>query len=229
LTFTRITVTALTGLIAIATLMLAWPRLAASYRYLPVEIAIARYFSSREIPSDRLNVLIRFATEALGHDDSYRYHDGLSLLHLLRALDLNTPALERRDAYLASMDEAKLSLQRAPAQPATWLRLANVRWVLHEEPEDIVAPWKMSIFTGRTDSTLFTQRMEIGLAHREYMDAEAVAMLRDQLLLAWRTQPGSLMGVLAKRDRDLAVTRPLIESTDPVALAEMEVWLDKLP
>ena len=167
--------------------------------------------------------------EAVGHDDSYRYHDGLSLLHLLRALDLNTPALERRDAYLASMDEAKQSLQRAPAQPATWLRLANVRWVLHEEPEDILAPWKMSIFTGRTDSTLLTQRMEIGLAHRENMDAEAIAMLRDQLLLAWRTQPGSLVGVLSKWDRDLAVTRPLIESTDPVALAEMEAWLDKLP
>ena len=104
-----------------------------------------------------------------------------------------------------------------------------MRWVLHEEPEDILAPWKMSIFTGRTDSTLFTQRMEIGLAHREYMDAEAVAMLRDQLLLAWRTQPGGLMGVLSKWDRDLAVTRPLIESTDPVALAEMETWLAKLP
>ena len=40
-------------------MLLAWPRLAASYRYLPVEIAISRYFSSREIPSDRLGVLIR--------------------------------------------------------------------------------------------------------------------------------------------------------------------------
>jgi hypothetical protein len=87
----------------------------------------------------------------------------------------------------------------------------------------------MSIFTGRTDSTLFTQRLEIGLAHREYMDSEAVAMLRDQLLLAWRTQPGSLVGVLSRWDRNLAVTRPLVESTDPVALAEMEVWIDKLP
>lgn len=208
---------------------LAWPRLLASYRYLPVEIALSRYFSSREIPSTRLPVLIRFASEAIGHDDNYRYHDGLSLLHLLRALDLKTPALERRDAYLASMDEARLSLQLAPAQPATWLRLANVRWVLHEEPHNILAPWKMSIFTGRTDSTLFTQRMEIGLAHREYMDAEAVAMSRDQLLLAWRTQPGSLMAVLAKWDRGLAITRPLIESTDPAALAEMEAWLAKLP
>jgi hypothetical protein len=210
-------------------MVLAWPRLAASYRYLPVEIAIQRYFDSREIPSDRLQVLIRFATAALRHDDNYRYHDGLSLLHLLRALDLNTPALQRRDAYLASIEETKLSLEAAPAQPELWLRLANVRWILHEEPQDILAPWKMSIFTGRTDSTLFAQRMEIGLAHREYMDSEAVAMLRDQLLLVWRAQPGSLVGVLSRRDRSLAVTRPLIEGSDPVALAEMEVWLDKLP
>ncbi len=229
LIFRRFSVLTLTAFVAVSTLTLAWPRLLASYRYLPVEIALSHYFSSREIPSSRLPVLIRFATEALRRDDSYRYHDGLSLLHLLRAVDLNTPALDRRDAYLQSMAEATRSLQLAPTQPDIWLRLANIRWVLHEEPEDIMAAWKMSIFTGRADATLFAQRLEMGLAHHAYLDAEAVSMLRDQLLLAWRMQPGSLMGVLARWDRDLAVTRPLIDATDPVALAEMEAWLAKLP
>ncbi|HLF30208.1 MAG TPA: hypothetical protein VI566_04180 [Xanthomonadales bacterium] len=215
-------------LLATATLLLAWPRLQASYRYLPVEIAIQRYFSSREIPSNRLPVLIRFTSEAIAHQDHYRYHDGLSLLHLLRAQDLNTPALERLDEYLAAAAAAVESLRRAPAQPVLWLRLANVRWILHEESESILAPWKMSIFTGRTDTTLFAQRIEIGLAHREYLDEEALAMLRDQVLLAWKIQPGSLVGVLSRRDRSLEVTRSLIEHTDPVALADMEAWLAKL-
>lgn len=225
---TRYLTIGLTVVLATAVLLLSLPRLQASYRYLPVEIALQAYFSTREIPSARLDVLIRFARQAVAYHDDYRFHDGLSLLHLLRAVDVHTLALQRRDAYQAAADEAIAALQRAPAQPAVWLRLANIRWILHDEPETILTPWRMSILTGRTDSSLLAQRVELGLAHREYLDAEAVAMLRDQLLLAWRLQPGSVMRVLALRDRGLAVTRALVQNTDPLALAEMEAWLEKL-
>jgi len=109
-----------------------------------------------------------------------------------------------------------------------WLRSARLRWILHEEPETVVAAWKMSIFTGRTTSTLITQRVEIGLAYRAFLDAEALAMLRDQLLLGWRMKPGALIQVLAVRDQDLEVIRPLIEDTDPVALEDMEAWLARI-
>jgi len=218
----------LVGLVAISVLALAGPRLLASYRYLPVEIALQRYFSTRVIPSDRLPVLMGFAARAIRFHDHYRFHDGLSLLYLLRATDINTPALERIDDYRSCETEAAAALERAPAQPDVWLRLATVRWILHDEPEAILTPWKMSIFTGRTDSILFARRIEIGLAYREAMDAEATAMLRDQLLLAWRAQPGAVMQVLALRDSGLVVTRELIKNTDPAALAKMEAWLDKL-
>lgn len=215
------------ALLAVMVLVLSWPRWLASYRYLPVDIAIQRYYDSRQIPSDRLPVLIRFANEAVKRNDHYRYHDGLSLLYLLQAADVATPALDRLGAYQSAVSEVQLSLERAPAQPGLWLRLANINWTLHEEPEAILAPWKMSIFTGRTDTTLFAQRIEVGLAWRDFLDEEGIAMLRDQVLLAWRAQPSSLMGVLVRRDKDLVITRPLIEFTDPAALAEMERWLAK--
>ena len=214
--------------LAAAVLMLAWPRFQASFRYLPVDLAIERYFATREIPSDRLAVLIRFANQAISIHDDYRYHNGLSLLQQLRAIDLNTPALERIDAYRAAEAEAVESLKQSPAQPMAWLAIANIRWILRDEAAEIISPWKMSIFTGRTDSSLIVQRIEIGLAYREYMDAEAIAMFRDQLLLGWRMQPGSVMQVLAHRDADLRVTGDLIANTDPAALAEMEAWLGKL-
>ena len=209
-------------------MILAWPRLQASYRYLPVEIAIQRYYATREMASDRLPVLIGFARKAVSYHDHYRFHDGLSLLQLLRAIDVNTPALERRDAYVASVAEAMESLQRAPAQPSIWLRLATLHWILHDEPETILASWKMSIFSGRTDVSLIPQRVELGLAFREYIDEEGVAMLRDQLLLAWRTKPGGLIQILHVRDPQLELTRKLIEGNDPSALLEMEAWLEKI-
>jgi hypothetical protein len=219
---------ALAVLLAVAVLLLAWPRLQASYRFLPVDIALERYFASGQIPSDRLAVLIRFTDQAIALHDHYRFHESLSLLHLLRAMDMNTPALERRGAYRAAETAARDSLVRAPVQPAAWLRLATVRWILHDEPGQVVEPWKMSIFTGRTDTSLIVARVEIGLAHRRYLDDEALAMLRDQLLLGWRLQPGSMIRTLARMDRGLTQTRALIRSTDPAALAEMEAWLERL-
>jgi len=215
------------ALIALAVLVLAGPRFQASLRYLPVERAIKQYYKSGEIPADRLPVLIRFAGEAISHQDHYRYHDGLSTLHVLRAMDYQTPALERRDEYVAAMIEAEQSLQSAPANPATWMRLASVRWILHEEPETIVDAWKMSIFTGRMHAALFGKRAEMGLAHYEYLDEEGQGMLRDQLQLAWRLRPQELMQVLQRRDGDLAITKWLLEPGDPALVSEIEDWFEK--
>lgn len=228
MTLRRLVILVPAALVALAVLTLAWPRFQAGFRYLPVDRAIARYQADRVIPSDRLSVLLDFTRQAIADHDHYRYRDGLSQLHYLRGLDPYTPALERLPAYEEAEAEAVNSLLRAPAQPEVWLRLATIRWVLHDEPENIVEPWKMSVFTGRTHSALYAQRVELGLAHRAYLDEEAVAMLRDQLLLAWRTHPGTLIQVLARRDRGLAVTRGLLEFNDPSALLEMEAWLEKL-
>ena len=214
--------------LAVTIAILSAPRVLASIRYLPVDRALARYHATNEIPTDRLNVLIRFAGEAVDLHDHFRFRDGLSQLQYLRGLDVHTPAGERRDAYRTAEAEAQQALRQAPAQPAVWLRLASIRWILHDEPETIVEPWKMSVFTGRTHSALYTHRVEMGLAHRAYLDEEGKAMLRDQLRLAWRTRPGTLIGVLARRDPALVVTRNLLGNGDPDALAEMEAWLERL-
>lgn len=216
------------ALLSLAVLLLSWPRFQASFRFLPVDIALKRYHDDQQIPTDRLPVLIRFAEQAISRDDHYRFHDGLSELHLLRALDPYTPALERRPAYRLAEQQAVEALQRAPAQPAAWLRLATIRWVLRDEPETIIPPWKMSVFTGRTQASLLNRRVEIGLAFFNELDQEGILMLRDQLLLAWRIRPGALARILLRRDRDLAVTRRLVLDTDPATLAEMEAQLEKL-
>lgn len=216
------------ALLALAVLLLSWPRFQAGFRYLPVEFAIKRYQDDQQIPSERLPVLIRFAEQAIATSDHYRFHDGLSQLHLLRALDPYTPALQRRPAYRKAEQEISYSLQMAPAQPSAWLRLAHVRWVLHDEPEDIIQPWKMSIFTGRTFATIINRRVEVGLAHFADLDAEGVNLLRDQLLLGWRIRSGPLVRMLARRDRELVVTRQLLADTDPTALADLETQLETL-
>jgi hypothetical protein len=218
----------LAALLALATLSLAWPRMKASYRFLPVDLAIGRYYESREIPTGRMLTLAGFANDAIVRHDHYRYHDGLSFLYYLRGLDIYTPALERRSAYRQAETEALAVVQRAPAQPEAWLRLATVRMILRDEPEAILDPWKMSIFTGRTHSTLLAPRVGIGLAIVDAMDSEARSMLRDQLLLAWSLKPNDLLRELKQADPRLEHTRALVSATDPSALSEMEERIEKI-
>jgi len=162
--FARLVLLALAAGLALVVLTLAWPRVYAALRYLPVDHAIAGYYRGEAITSERLPVLLRFAEEALSRHDHYRYRDGLSLLYYLRGVDINTPALERRDAYRQSAAEAEQSLAQAPAQPATWLRLGTVRWILRAEQPEILSAWRMSVYTSRTESTLYAARVDMGLA-----------------------------------------------------------------
>lgn len=224
----QLAVWSLAALLAAATLALAWPRFKASYRFLPVDLAIERYFETREIPSHRMLTLIGFAEQALARHDHYRYHDGLSFLHYLRGIDIYTPALERRGAYRAAEKEAMETVRRAPAQPEAWLRIATVRSILRDEPETILAPWRMSIFTGRTHSTLLAPRVGVALPYLEFMDAETRAMLGDQLLLAWALKPIELLRELKARDPQLERTRALVGATAPAALADMEERIEKV-
>lgn len=218
---------ALAAMLALGTLALAWPRLQASVRFLPVDHAIGRYYDTREIPTNRMLTLIEFADEALALHDHYRYHDGLSLLQYLRGLDVYTPALERRDAYRAAEAEAIEAVRRAPAQPEAWLRIATVRSILRDEPETVLEPWRMSIFTGRTHSRLMAPRVGIAFPYLEYLDAEGRSMLRDQMLLAWSLKPLELLQQLRARDPALTRTRELLAPLAPAALAEMEERLEK--
>ena len=84
----------------------------------------------------------------------------------------------------------------------------------------------MSIFTGRTHSTLLAPRVGIGLSQLQYMNPESRAMLRDQLLLAWETKPAELLSTLRLHDPGLRKTRDLVGNTDPAAVAEMEARLE---
>lgn len=226
--YSQYTIVALMTGLALALLMLAWPRLWASIRYLPVDLAIERYYAEREIPTQRLLTLIGFAGQALERHDHYRYHDGLSLLHYLRGLDVYTPALERREAYRAAEAEALATVRRAPAQPEAWLRIATVRSILRDEPEAVLEPWRMSVFTGRTHSTLMAPRVGIALPYLDYLDPEGRSMLRDQMLLAWSLKPVELLRELKARDPQLARSRELLETYAPAALAEMEERIEKV-
>ena len=201
---------------------LAYPRLHASLLYLPVDTAINRFYDTQEIPSGQLEGLQARAQDAIDIHPHHRYWDGLSLLYFLQGSDTSGPLFERRQAHENTIEAAEASLALAPGQPRTWLRIAQARSWLRYPPEQVIDALQMAIYTGRVEPSLLMTRLRLGLAYLPRMDAEATAMLRDQLLLAWRLQPRDVTRAVKQRSLRWASIEQLLAESDRAVLAEIE-------
>lgn len=204
---------------------LAWPRLHASWTYLPVDTALAKYFATREIPTAQLQPLIGVANDSLRIHNHFRFWEGLSLLHYLHAQDAATPGWERRPALRRSLRAARESVRRAPANPRVWLRMARIQAVLGAPEDQVLPPLRMSILTGRVEPNLMLSRLELGYRYHAGLDAETVALLRDQTVLAWRVEPARLIGAIRAGRLDFERMRALLSGNEDI-LAEMEARID---
>lgn len=211
--------------LSIALLGLAWPRLQASFHYLPVDTAIGKYFASREIPTAQLEGLVARAQQSIERHDHYRYWEGLSLLHYLRALDEDTPPWERRPEMKRCLRALEETVRRAPAMPRAWLRMARVKAWLRAPDAHVLAPLRMSILTGRVEPSLLVPRLELGYRYLEGLDTETAALLRDQTALAWRVDPRGLQRAVTEGRLDFERLRELLEGARRDILNEMEAAL----
>ncbi len=199
----------------------AWPRLQASLLYLPVDTAINRYYDQGSIDAVQLSGLQQRAWEAIEVHPHHRYWDGLSLLHFLQAVDTGRRLSERRQSFEAVIKTAERSLGLAPAQPRTWLHVAQARAWLRYPPGLVIDALKMSVFTGRVEPSLFITRLGLGLAYLPRMDGEGQSMMRDQVLLAWQLQPQQLARALRAGEVRLSAMEPLLAEAHPAVLQEM--------
>jgi hypothetical protein len=212
----------ITAAAAVFLLYLAYPRLHASLLYLPVDTAINRYYDKGEPQYAQLEGLRERARQAIGINPHHRYYDGLSLLHFISAADSNSPLFQRRGQFEQAITTAEASLDRAPSQPRTWLRIAQARSWLRYPPEQVIDALKMAIYTGRVEPSLFMTRLTLGLAYLPRMDSEGTAMMRDQVLLAWKMQPRQLVQELKTGRMRAAPLASLLSEAHQTVLAEIE-------
>ena len=203
-------------------LWLAYPRLQASLLYLPVDTAIKNYYDTRESPSGQLQGLRQRARDSIEIYPHHRYWEGLSLLYYLQAADSQNGLHQRREYFEQSIIAAEASLATAPSQPRTWLRIAQARAWLRYPPEEVIETFKMAIYTGRVEPSMFMTRLMLGLAYLPRMDAEGVAMMRDQVLLAWQLQPREVTRALKDRTLRFAGIEQLLSAAHGGVLSEIK-------
>ncbi len=210
---------------AVILLSLSWPRLQASLRYLPVDTALSKYWRSREVNQPQLDGLIERAQQAIALYDHYRYWDGLSELQILSGQDAARPYWQRRQALDQSLSAALQVVQRAPAQPRTWLRIARTRAFLGYPQDQVIAAWQMSILTGRVEPTLMLDRLALGFTYFNTLDDEAVALLRDQAVLTWAVKHQAVLQELKNGSLDFNLMRQVLSVQNQDIIAQMEAEL----
>ena len=212
----------LIAILATFLLSLAYPRLHASLLYLPVDTAINRYDDTQQVNNAQLTGLQQRAQESIAIHPHYRYHDGLSVLFYLQAIDQQRPLFERQQAFEASIEAAEASLDKAPAQPRTWLRIAQARSWLRYSPEQVIDALAMSIYTGRVEPSLLMTRLDMGFTYLPRMDGEATALLRDQLVLAWQMMPRDITRGIKSGSLDWVPVESLLSDSHPDLLQQIQ-------
>jgi hypothetical protein len=217
------TVTVLIASLAVCAVMaLAWPRLQATLRFLPVDAAIEAYWKRGELPPEQLQPLLQRSRESIALHPHHRYWDGLSFLYFLEGIDNKNTLSARRLAHEASIEAATESLKRAPAQPRAWLRIARSRSWLFFPPEQVISAFKMAIYTGRVEPTHLLVRLGLGYHYLPLLDEEGRELLRDQTLLAWRLRQREMILILKRGVLDFSLLRTTLSPSHDDVILEME-------
>ena len=211
-----------TAVVASLLLVMSWPRLNASLRYLPVDTAISNYWKSHEFDHTQLDGLIARAGESIAIHDHYRYREGLSELQILRSHDMSLSFWERRQALELSILAAIEVVKQAPAKPRTWLRIARAKEFLAYPAEEVIPPLKMSILTGRVEPRLMLTRLELGLRYLPVLDDEDLRLIRDQAMLTWASQKRPMIKRIESGALSLDLLREVLSEHDQDIILEME-------
>ena len=105
----------------------------------------------------------------------------------------------------------------APAQPRTWLRIAQARSWLRYPPEQVIDALKMAIFTGRVEPSMLLTRLALGLAFQGALSNFAAGVMlvlfRPELIAGPGCRTFDLGYLAAFRPEDRAASPRVAGST----------------
>lgn len=115
-------------------------------------------------------------------------------------------------------EESELSglLANSPQRPREWFWLARQR--AGSNPQKALDAWRMSVYAGRVFPSIMEERLEVGLLLRERMAPADLAMLDDQVRLAFVLRPAHVNHVMSRaqnaahRDYVAAIVRNLSDT-----------------
>jgi len=201
--------------------------LRASITYLPAETALRNHWDTRPIRQERFPALINAASESIDILDDSQYWYGLAWLQYLYVESLGFNTHNGKEMLLLSQRSFETLLKSSPAMPREWLRLAWIHSALKHPVSDVIDAWRMSIHTGRAEHHLYLSRLKLGLRYVGFLVEDDRALLREQLLLAWKYRQREMKEHIASDTFEMETILGLLYLGAPEILTEMEEAYEK--
>lgn len=149
---------------------------------------LRRSYDGQSIPVADLQVAARLLSLSVAAGGGAQAAGDLSRILMLEAVALDVDDPRRPELLVKAEDLVGESLADAPGQPSLWLRLATLRY-WRGDRSGAAAALNLSVMSGAVAPALMTSRLEIGLALRDVMDDDDLALLRRQVILTAELDP----------------------------------------
>jgi hypothetical protein len=196
--------------IAVALVALAVPRLLAGAISGPFDDTVRALGRGDPVSDDALLLALGSRLRAIALIGDARYHADVAALRFADYL-ANPEQSWRLDLAIAAHRDA---LDRAPAQPFLWSRLALAEMLRDGYRPAVGEALRLSLATGRHEPRLLMPRLELAFTVWPLLPDALRAELAQQVVLAMRWQPQALVAATRRYHRLAEVRDALVASPD---------------
>ncbi len=207
------------SLVGIALILLGVPRITASFLMLPAYQAVSDMRHGKELEREQLERAAGYLERATEKEQSAQLYTDLGHLRLLRAIQSDPEASERRGLAAAATDAFRHALVLSPARPHPWVGLAYSRTLEGAPSFEIVALLEQSIEVGPFVSEILASRLELLLEVWPQLSPKLRRYTSRQVRYAWAHDRQGVIGVM-RRTRRPEIIRLALRPV-PGALSEL--------
>lgn len=208
----RLGVAAAAALLGAGLFVVALPRLVAESLMLPGNAVLSAVESGHAVGADDLQRLIVSRQRGLLWSESGRARVELASAQI-RLAEREVGGGARYHVLMQqAMQDLRDGLARAPANPYAWTWLAYAGLAEGEPARRIVPMLTMAIETAPVQPNLTFSRLRLCLIEWPYFAPATVAVLREQVALAWREDADELVRLARSTGRQDIVRAALGES-----------------
>jgi hypothetical protein len=201
-------------LIGAVLIAMATPRLMAGLAVEPHDAVLRAIGTGRAVElSDLLTAAQDYETALLWRADAEDSAD-LATLYFVAASQFPVDHVLRQDFLRRAVERDRESLQRAPAQPFAWARLALALTNLDGDTAAARAALVQSLRRAPWQPALAQLRAGMGLRFWSQFDADTRALVTIQIRLAAEVDPRGLAGVVPTQALWAVVEQALVDRPD---------------
>lgn len=120
----------------------------------------------------------------------------------------------RADVLVQGLEAARHALGRDPAEAHAWARKAWMEYALNGVSPEVISSLRMSVYCMPAGRSLVFWRIRMSGLNRQFWDEDFEALLRRQIIYAWRISPQMLARTAVEKEMEELARQVLSRSPE---------------